>query len=259
MKQHSLQSKCKKQRLIILIAAVLFTFILSKGLAGANELILGAAESPEESAQMKRTELILKEAFKRIGYEVELKKYPAARCLKYSNSGIIDGEAQRIYDLNKNHKYTLNNLIRVPEPHQSMDLSAFVYNRNDIILDPKDPYLSLKNYKVIVKIGIVNAEENIMRVGIEKVDKVRKYDQMFKMLMSGRGDVAIGFSEMTKKGGMLTKGEFKGKPFKMLTPPLNYTPLYVYLHKKHQDIVPLVSSALREMKNDGTFQKIVNN
>ena len=77
MKQHSLQSKCKKQRLIILIA-VLFTFILSKGLAGGNELILGAAESPEESVQMKRTELILKEAFKRIGYEVELKKYLAA-------------------------------------------------------------------------------------------------------------------------------------------------------------------------------------
>ena len=71
MTQHSLQSKCETQRLIILIAAVLFTFSLRKGLGGANELSLGAAESPAESAQTKRTELILKEACKRIGYEVE--------------------------------------------------------------------------------------------------------------------------------------------------------------------------------------------
>jgi hypothetical protein len=32
---------------------------------------------------------------------------------------------------------------------------------------------------------------------------------------------------------------------------------YLYLHKKHQAIVPLVAEALRAMKRDGAYQRIL--
>ncbi len=248
----------KKGQLSILVI-VLLIFKAGIAIAEGKNLILGAAESPEESPQMKRTELILKEAFKRIGYEVDLKKLPAARCLIMSNEGIIDGEAQRIYDLNKNHNYTLNNLVRVPESHQSINIVAFAYDRSDISLDLENPYKSLKKYKIIAKIGIVIVEKNIKRVGLKKARMVTTYDQVFKMLMMKRGNIGIGFSDMIKRGGLLTKGEFKGKPFMMLNPPLNIIRLYVYLNKKHNELVPLVSQKLREMKNDGAIQRIIDN
>ncbi|MDH5258964.1 MAG: transporter substrate-binding domain-containing protein, partial [Gammaproteobacteria bacterium] len=42
----------------------------------------------------------------------------------------------------------------------------------------------------------------------------------------------------------------------VLTPPLARKAMYIYLHKKHKELVTPLSKALLAMKNDGTYQKI---
>ena len=207
---------------------------------------------------MKRTELILKEAFKRVGYDVELKAYPSARSIVFSNQGVLDGEAQRIYEMNEVFDYKLPNLIRVPEPHQALTLSAFVYDRDDIILDPENPYETIGKYNTLFKIGIVTTEMSIKKHALTKIHRVPAYDQMFKMLAAGRADILIGFPEQLDGNGLLTRGIFKNMKFKVLHPPVNTIPLYLYLHKKHKELVQPLAVALKAMKADGSFDKIVN-
>jgi polar amino acid transport system substrate-binding protein len=40
-------------------------------------------------------------------------------------------------------------------------------------------------------------------------------------------------------------------------PPLASVPMYMYLHRKHADLVDDAARALREMKADGTYASIV--
>ena len=56
------------------------------------------------------SEVIVREAYRRIGVEVEIQKYPAERALRLADQGVADGEVQRIDGIDK--RYT--NLIKVP-------------------------------------------------------------------------------------------------------------------------------------------------
>ena len=44
----------------------------------------------------------------------------------------------------------------------------------------------------------------------------------------------------------------------ILSPALASKDMYIYLHKKHAELVPLLSKALSSMKNDGSYQKLSN-
>lgn len=238
------------------LSLILFLYTSLTISSDVKTLTLAIAESPEKSIQMKRTVAILREAFRRISYNLKVSVCPAARCLKASNAGIYDGEAQRVYELKARSEFNLENLIRVPEPHQSIDLNAFVFG-NDVKINSKNPKESLKNLKVIIKRGIVSAEAILKKEGVQRVVRVTTYSQMFKMLIARRGDVAIGFPGLKMPGGLLNKAPFKDLNIKMLSSYLRRDYLYIYLHKKHVSIVPLVSKKLAEMKKDGTFQKII--
>jgi ABC-type amino acid transport substrate-binding protein len=38
--------------------------------------------------------------------------------------------------------------------------------------------------------------------------------------------------------------------------PVGEKDMYMYLHKKHKDLVPEITEAFKAMKKDGTYQKI---
>ncbi len=56
------------------------------------------------------SEIVLRKAYERIGVKIDTHYFPAERALYMSNSGLVDGEVNRIIGLEK--KYP--NLIRVP-------------------------------------------------------------------------------------------------------------------------------------------------
>jgi polar amino acid transport system substrate-binding protein len=49
---------------------------------------------------------------------------------------------------------------------------------------------------------------------------------------------------------------FKG--IVQLSPALKDVDMYLYLHKKHEALVPRLAKALRDMKADGTYNRIMS-
>jgi len=77
---------------------------------------------------------------------------------------------------------------------------------------------------------------------------------LFPMLELGRADIVL----YEQWGGLYLLAGYKPTTIRELKPPLASRPLYMYLNKAHQDMVPKVSNALRQMKADGSYQKIVD-
>ena len=49
----------------------------------------------------------------------------------------------------------------------------------------------------------------------------------------------------------------QGVKVKLQQPPFAVSDMYIYLNKRHAELVPKVAQALVNMKTDGTFQRIV--
>ncbi|HPE90971.1 MAG TPA: hypothetical protein PK146_01640, partial [Synergistales bacterium] len=110
--------------LAILVA--LFSLSVIKG--GAAEVLEGPLtistsyksllSTPDQKGML---DLLVKEAFSRIGLETEIVFNPTGRSLSDVNEGLADGELNRIEGMEKNFP----NLVRVPEPNMVMDFVAF--------------------------------------------------------------------------------------------------------------------------------------
>ncbi|MDZ7760731.1 MAG: hypothetical protein U5L00_10805 [Desulfovermiculus sp.] len=61
------------------------------------------------------------------------------------------------------------------------------------------------------------------------------------------------FTISTSYKSLLSNPEQTG----MLEPPLASRNMYLYMHKKHRHLVELLAGALRRMKQDGTYARIV--
>jgi polar amino acid transport system substrate-binding protein len=76
--------------------------------------------------------------------------------------------------------------------------------------------------------------------------------QAFLMVDKGRRDVVIA----NRFTGLLVIKEMNLNQIEMLIPPVQVDPLYHYLHKKHNALVPQITGILRKMKQEGKFQEI---
>jgi polar amino acid transport system substrate-binding protein len=90
-------------------------------------------------------------------------------------------------------------------------------------------------------------------VGARTIYKVDKAEQIFSMLDSGRVDLAL----YTRDDGIILLRSMGLSSIMPLSPALKDVDMYLYLHKKHEALVPKLTRALREMKADGSYNRIV--
>jgi len=187
-------------------------------------------------------------AFSKHNIKFRLRTYPKARALATANSGIVDGDAYRVYDLQKVTGGKFPNLIRVDAPYISIYWTAFVGDKNkDIkITNWKD----LANYRVAGIRGNKKMEARINEF-LPKENRVivNGYENAFKMLLRDRVDVVVGkptvgVSYLKKHKNLHMIGEFEAQD------------IYMYLHKKHKQLIPKIEFELREMKKTGELQNI---
>ena len=188
-------------------------------------------------------DLVLREAFTRIGVPVRIGHLPAERSLLNADRGIDDGDFVRIAGL----ETTYTNLIRVPEKITDFEFVAF--SRNLRITTPD--WESLRPYDVAIVRGWKILEKNL--AGAASLTRVKNLRILFTLLAQGRADLAVysrfeGYEMINRLG--LTD-------IQVLEPPLAVREMFLYLHKKHAALVPEVTAALRAMKADGTYQRIV--
>jgi polar amino acid transport system substrate-binding protein len=196
--------------------------------------------NPEQTGMLDR---LIKEAFRRIGLRAEIVFNPTGRSLIDVNAGLADAEMNRIEGMECNFP----NLVRVPESNMTMHFVAFA----------KKPFF-VDGWKSIegLHIGIVRGwkilETNTR--DFPHVVLVPTETELFTMLDKGRIDVAL-YGKLTGYEQLNLRG-FEG--IRHLEPPLASKDMFLYLNKKHETVAEPVAMALKDMKRDGTYDRIVS-
>jgi len=186
----------------------------------------------------------LKEAFKRIGLRCRLENPGSSqRSLVLANED-GDGDANRVPDIKKIAPDNTSNLIKIPEPINSIDF--YVYTKGLVL--PITDYQSLADSSNGFRVGAKILEKNVP--GRRTVLPEAK--RLFQMLNEGRLDTVLEHRVIADR--IIKENNYSG--ITKLTPPLVNLPSYSFIHKKHQALVPAIVKALKEMKTDGTFLQI---
>jgi polar amino acid transport system substrate-binding protein len=192
----------------------------------------------------KALQLLSQEAFRRVGLEPKLISTPSERSLQLANQGEIDGEGLRIAGLNAQYP----NLIQIPERFIGISFVAF---SRDAMINLNQGWESLKPYRVAFITGWKMFESNAS--GAKVVNRVSAPEQMFRMLEGGRIDVAL----YTRADGIALIRSMNLSSIAPLSPALKDVDMYLYLHKKHENLASQIAKALRDMKADGTYNQIM--
>lgn len=187
---------------------------------------------------------LMAEVFRRIGIKARIQVYDASeRALINANNGIEDGTALRIKGLEAQYP----NFVRVTEKVIDNDFVAYSLTKSFATTD----WNSLAPYQVTYILGWKIFEKNVpASVG---VTSVRDADQLFSLLRLDRADVAL----YERWQGLWKAREEKMK-VRVMEPPLASVEMFIYLHKKHAQLVPRVEQSLAGMKRDGSYQRIYN-
>ena len=213
-------------------------FFLSRPVIAQNSLVFSGIEG---SANTEISLRVLKEAYKKIGIDVTYLPLPGERALRSSNAGQVDGEVFRIANVEKRYK----NLVVVPTAINVLQGIAFTKNKDF----PIKGWESLKPYKIGIQVGIKFAERGTQ--GMQRI-MVDTNEQLFKMLHSERVDVIV----VAYANGLQALNRLKLSGIRSLHPAIQEYPLYHYLHKRHQSLVPKLNTVFREMQKMGRFEAI---
>lgn len=226
-----------------LLLSVCFLFFCQPSF-GQEALSLNTFAGPPLSTprQTGFYDRLLKEAFKRAGMPIIIGHLPAERSLVNANSGIDDGDFVRIAGLEDIYP----NLVRVPEKITDFEFVVFTKHLNI----KTESWDSLKPYHVAIVRGWKILEENL--ADVQSLVKMKNQKLLFTLLKNDRTDAVV-YSRFEGYGMMKELGMDN---VIVLEPPLARREMFLYLNKKHREIIPHVAEALKGMKKDGTYDEI---
>ena len=186
---------------------------------------------------------ILKTVYARLGIDVQFVAVPPLRSLVESSEGRLDGEVQRI--LNVEAQYPT--LVAIRPSINFIEPSAFVKKQDFKV----QGWPSIAAYRIGIVRGVGSSEAGTR--GMAHVTAVPSMDALMRMLAAERIDVAVN----DRLSGILILQQLGLQgDLRPLDPPLQRTPLYHFLHMKHLDLVPRVEEALRGMAASGELEQI---
>ena len=232
----------KTASMFLALIVVLFT---TRSIA-AETLVLNTGTRAPYTTEDKTgfLDLVVAEVFRRTGNTAEVLVYKAsARAMAQANNGIDSGFAMRVKGLEKKFK----NMIMIPEKMIDNDFVALSKNHKF----PTSDWQSLEKYDVAYILGWKIFERNM---GTHKsVILPKNPEQLLDLLKHDRVDLVL---YERWQGAWRAKNQ--GLKISVHEPALAKVPMYMYLHKSHAHLVKKATQALRDMKTDGTYQKIID-
>jgi polar amino acid transport system substrate-binding protein len=220
--------------------------LLASGLVGPK-LVLAQTSltlvTPPNTIDTVISEVITREAYKRIGIDVKIRKYPGERALRLANSGKVDGEVQRINGISANY----HNLIQVHPAINFIEGTVFTRTKNFAV----EGWQSLRPYRIGYIRGIKFAERNTKNMDSRGVGD---YGRMFQMLGKDRFEIIVS----PRLNGLYQMKQLGIKGVRVLTPAIMRFDLFHYLHQKHSNLVPKISAVFTKMSETGELAKIRN-
>lgn len=210
---------------------------------GQQALVLSGSDSSMDKFVFKE---LLKPAYKNISIDVSMLAMPSKRSLVNSNSHVTAGEIARITNINEKFP----NLVRIPVPIMVSGIYALGLQPMSIT-----SWQGLQPYNIAYRRGIQLIKNNLIKYGL-KSSVVNKDDELIQFLLRKRSDLiiqdkslAIASIKKIKKAGVKTSS------IKFIEPPLIEVPLYHFLHKSEQALLPRITKQLRHMEKEGVIKQ----
>jgi len=226
----------RRRTLLGLTLAVVLPTVTSDPLREINISTLAGDDPATDIA-----ERIMREAYRRLGITLVVHKLPGERTLLYANSGTMDGELYRKLGMDRQYP----NLLIVPVPLQTYEIVIFSRGTSFAV----SGWESLRPYSLGFVRGIKIVQENTRGMRVEAVPTM---SLAFEKMMMGRTDLVLG----NRASGMAVIKLMRLDGITVLEPALASFPVYHYLNKKYEGLVPRLASVLRQMQADKTIERI---
>ena len=230
-----LMNKKQLSTIIFFIAA----FFLSSIARSNDETCQVLLSAIEHERTHDAASIVVREAYRRIGCSVEFKWLPAKRALYEANLGHTGGDVARIRGTEGIH----TNLVPVPTP--VIFFKGVVFTKT--VTRKVKEWSDLKGLLVGIVRGVRYSE-----LGATSLDPVRVNDthQLFRMLKHGMIDVAVA---VLRSGEFELENDFLDSGIHVLGEPVFQAPLYHFVNKKFEHLVPRLNSAILEMRKSGAW------
>ncbi len=177
--------------------------------------------------------LLMQQAYKQLGYQMELVIMPLERSAYESNKGqLLDAELSRTAQAAE----MLPNMIRVKVPIGHIRITAFSRNPATKIRHWQD----LGAWRVDVLRGIYLAKINMDG---QKYTEVNSISQALQRLLSSRTDIAVLLGDETEWA--LQQHNHPG--IYVIQPDLAKTEVFHYVHERHAALVPKLEAVLSQL------------
>ena len=183
-----------------------------------------------------------KALYEKAGLTAEFVALPHKRSLFSANEGTVDGDVGRVPSVQENYP----NLRRVNV--KLMDLNGVVYTTRDEITSYDDALL--KQYRVGYIRGVQWTEKKMQGLEATKVDS---YSILFTMLLQGRIDIILA-TEISANSAIRNLGE-KVSIIRKLDPFIFSAPIYHYVNKKNEAIIPRLEKAVTALIEEGYWDQ----
>ncbi len=181
----------------------------------------------------------IKKVGSRIGIEFKFVDTPAARSLLLANSGQLDGDLIRRHDVVENYP----DLIQVPTAVITIEISIFSW-------DPSRRIDAFQDFKLI------DSDIIATQIGRKFIERklhafhnsifVSDVEDIFSLLERKRIDYVV-LDRLTALDVM--GGRFGNTLFEVAPEPLSRVDHYLFLHKKHADLVDPINQELELMSH----------
>ncbi|ADH84764.1 substrate-binding periplasmic protein [Desulfurivibrio alkaliphilus] len=187
-------------------------------------------------------DLLYAELFGRLGIDFEIQLLPGERALRNADAGIDDGDVCRIAGLDAIYP----NLRRTSEAVLEYRMTIFSRRHDFEVTGPA----SLEPYEL----GFLSGWKILEDVTADHPRRIMLDDteQLFLMLAHDRLDLAL----IDRILGLEAVARLDVEDVRVLEPSLLHGHWYLYLHKRHQELLPAIDRELRRLKEDGTYERL---
>jgi polar amino acid transport system substrate-binding protein len=193
------------------------------------------------------SELVLRDAFGRMGLDYEQRTFPAMRAEMLAVRGDVDGETLRP----KGYGDGRPSLLRVAHPYQWDSFSAYAVR--DIPLEDGWNSLANTNMRVNIRLGATHPEKELKeRVPSSLLETTPNATSGLRKLLANYSDIYIELE--TSVQALLGQAEFQGTGIRKIA-EMEKLDGYCYLHTKNQNLLVPLSNTLASMRKDGSLER----
>lgn len=230
-------------------ALVLGPLMLATGIAAARQrrLVLAMATEMADSWHGTWARLVYREALRRLGYQLEVRSWPALRASMMSDSGQVDGELSRAARYGRRHP----DLVRIEPSHFSISFPA--YARGSLRLQPGWEGLRNTGYRVEYRSGVAVAELELPAVvPPDNLSTCSRTEHGLAKLAQGRTDVFIDLDSVVEP---LLKRPALARAGIHQVALMEKVEMHAYLHQRHRALAGALSAVLAQLGGEGYIER----